>query len=161
MRYGVGALPGGSVGAALGLMLERGPWAGRLEGSIFAERSAHVPARPSAGGEFSLWAVAAAPCFSPAYRQVLRLRLCLPFELQRLHARGYGVDIQSEATRSELLLGAELTPGLGLSSRLALVVPLGLAVALQRPEFYLERIGSVFRASRLQGRVGLGLLARF
>jgi hypothetical protein len=161
VRYGVGALPGGSVGAALGVSIEHGPWSGALVGAGFAERSQSAPDRPSAGGEFSMWAIAAAPCWAPAYRGTLRLRLCLPFELERVHAEGYGVDEPAEATRTELLFGPELVPGLGLTSRLELIAPLGLAVALQRPEFYLERIGTVFRGSLLQGHAGLGLLARF
>ena len=48
-----------------------------------------------------------------------------------------------------------------LSQRLELIAPLGLGVALRRPEFYLERISTVFRGSLLQARVGLGLQARF
>ena len=161
VRGDLGALPGLSVGASLGVSVQHGAWSGVLVGSGFGERAKPAAQRPSAGGEFSMWALAVAPCWSPAYREALRLRACLPLEVQRVHASGYGVDAPGEATRSELLLGAELTPGLGLSSRLELIAPLGLAVALRRPEFYLERIGSVFRASALQGRVGLGLLARF
>ncbi len=161
VRYGLGALPGGSAGATLGVMVEHGPWSGMLLGTGFAERNQSAPDRPSAGGEFWLWAVAAAPCWAPAHRETLRLRVCLPLELQRVHARGYGVDVRIGATGTELLLGPELTPGLGLSPRLELIAPLGLGVALRRPEFYLERISTVFRGSLLQVRLGLGLQARF
>jgi hypothetical protein len=161
VRYALGSLPGGSAGAALGLMVEHGPWAGMVIGAGFAERSQRAADRPSAGGEFSMWAIAAAPCFSPAYRGTWRLRLCWPFEVEQVHASGYGVDEPAEATRTELLLGPELTPAVGLTSRLELIAPVGLAVALRRPEFYLERIGTVFRGSALQGRLGLGLQARF
>lgn len=156
-----GALPGVSGGLALALAVEHGAWAGMLTGSLFADRSAAAAERPTAGGELGLWSLAAAPCWAPAYRDTWRLRLCLPVELQRLHAEGYGVDVGVAASRSELLVGAELLPGLSLSHRLELVVPLRLAVATQRPEFYLERIGSVFRASLVQGRAGLALQARF
>lgn len=155
-----GALPGTSGGAALELSLAHGAWGAKLAGYVFAERAAPAAERPSAGGEFSLWALAAAPCWSPS-SGALRLRACLPIELQRLTAEGYGVDEPAEATASELLLGVELAPAISLSSRLELVAPLGVGVSLRRPEFYLERIGNVFRASLVQGRAGLGLLARF
>lgn len=161
VRGDLGALPRSSVGLALSLFVERGAWSGMLSGFLLAERSQATAAKPSAGGEVSLWSIAVAPCASPTYRGDLRLHVCLPLELQSVRARGYGVDQPVVATRSELLVGVELSPGLRLSPRFELVAPLRVGVALLRPEFYLIGIDSVFRASALQGRAGVGILARF
>lgn len=160
VRGDLGALPRTSVGLALSLLVERGVWSGMLSGFVFAARSQATAKRPSAGGEFSLWSIAAAPCVSP-YRDKLRLHMCVPLELQRLRAAGYGVDQDVVATRSELLVGVEISPGLRLSPHFELVLPLRVSVALLRPEFYLVDIDSVFRASLVQGRAGVGILAHF
>ncbi len=161
VRGDLGALPRSSVGVALSLFVERGVWSGMLSGFAFAARSQATAAKPSAGGELSLWSMAAAPCVSPTYRAELRLHVCLPLEWQRLRARGYGVDQPVVETRSELLVGVELSPGLWLSPHFELVAPLRVGVALLRPEFYLVGIDSVFRASAVQGRAGVGILAHF
>jgi hypothetical protein len=161
VRGDLGALPRASVGLAFSLLVERGAWSGMVSGFVFAARSQATAAEPSAGGDLSLWSIAAAPCVAPAYREDLRLHLCVPLEWQRLRASGYGVEHPAVAIRSELLLGVELSPGLRLSPHFELVAPLRVGVALLRPEFYLVGIDSVFRASLVQGRAGVGILARF
>jgi hypothetical protein len=161
VRGDFGALPRPGVGIALSLLVERGRWSGLLTASAFAARSQATMAKPSAGGEISLLALGAEPCLSASRGSALELHLCVPFEWQRLRATGYGVDHPATASRSELLIGGELLPGLRLGPHLELIAPLRLAVALLRPEFFLEGIDSVFRASVVQGRVGVGLLARF
>ena len=161
VRGDLGALPRSSVGVALSLFVERGVWSGMLSGFAFAARSQATAAKPSAGGELSLWSVAVAPCVSPTYHAELRLHVCLPLEWQRLRARGYGVDQPVVATRSEILLGVELSPGLRLSPHFELVAPLRVGFGLLRPEFYLVGIDSVFRASAVQGRAGVGILTHF
>lgn len=156
-----GGLPRSSVGVALSLVVERGAWSGVLSASAFAERSQATRAEPGAGGRIFLMSLAAAPCVALPRAKAFGLHVCLPVEVQRLRATGYGVDHPSTATRFELVLGAEVAPGVHLTRHLELILPLRLGVAVLRPEFYLEGVDSVFRASALQGRAGVGLLARF
>jgi hypothetical protein len=156
-----GGLPRSSVGVALSLLVERGAWSGLLSASAFAERSQATSAKAGAGGRIFLMSFAAAPCGALSSAGAVRLRACLPVEVQRLRASGYGVDHPATASRFEFVVGAELAPGLRLSPRWELIAPLRLGIALLRPEFYLEGVDSVFRASALQGRAGVGLLARF
>ncbi len=131
-----GALPAVEPGAALKLVLARGPWRVELGGEIYRAGFAAVPGDDRAGVEVGLLGARLRGCRGLAW-----LRGCAGLALGRLEGRPVGLNQPATTSRrwSAAMVGIGATSRLGglLGRRFAVTVDVDGLLALDRPEFVL------------------------
>lgn len=155
----VGALPQLGVGAEVGASVRYRRVGGAIGGTAFVPQSKRVSG--NAGGEFRLLFASADACLVQPVRQSLLLA-CGGFELGRLSAEGVGLwqprlgSTLWEAARAQVSLGVPV------SRRAALVARAGIAAPLSRAQFVIDD-GTTFvhRAAPVAVRVALGASLEF
>lgn len=147
-----------------GLGLAFGARAGRLSVELWTTTflpESHDSGTPGAGGTFWLLTVGGAVCGALIDAAALELAGCGGFEVEGMHASGYGVSQPGSgvagwgAPSAAVLLAIRLLPRLWFVARLD-----GIA-ALSRPTFRLEDVGPVYQVSPVSGRLGVGVEVRF
>jgi hypothetical protein len=157
-----GSLPKPALGFALGAQLGGARWQLQLLGTLWLEQRALL--QPSsvagAGADLQLATAALLGCANPlgSNAQPWSLGLCAGWEMGRLHGDGRGV------TRPRPASALWLAPSLNLSlawqvpaTLLRLVARVGAALPLDRNEFVLERLGTVYQPASLSARASLGV----
>lgn len=158
-----GALPYAAPGLALGAQVQVERLTFALIGSWFPHSQREVaPAeagQPAKGGTFSLALGAFRTCYE--LLDGATLAACADVEFGVLGAHGYGTRTDSERKVLWAALGPGLEAGLPVSSRLEVRAALDGHFSLQRPEFVLENVDSIYRPRAATLRLSLGLLLRF
>src|SRR5260370_10467899 len=129
-----------------------------LSGLASLETRAYALDRPGAGGYFRLLAYGARGCGrATAIGSPIAVRLCAGGEIERVTARGFGVELPGSG-------GATLVAGLGaavaslrLASWVEIALALSGAVRPYRPTFVLTGVGEVFTAPAATAVGALGL----
>lgn len=154
-----GTLPSLAPGAGLHVGLGDRAWSVGAYGEAWLASTATSDSRPGAGGDFDLVDFGVRGCARLGAR--FTLGACLGAELDRVHARGFGVTSPGEATR--LWIAARGGAELGLRISEALFVPLHVdaVVPFSRPTFALENVGAVFRPAPVGVRASLGVTLHF
>lgn len=160
--FGGGALallPEPAAVAGLALGVRHGRWEVELAGMGSQLRRAQAAERPSAGGDFRLWAAGARGCGRFAEGRVVP-RLCAGGELERLTARSSGVETPSWG--SATLAAAVVTGGLAvpLGSRLELTLEVAGSARFYRPRFTLTNLGPLFTVPTAAAVVTMGLTVK-
>jgi len=160
----LGALPDPAtlLGGEVALRLD--PFEIRARGTYALPVRETLPTR-DAGGDFDRWTVGPAICLAPwRTRRAtegafggLRLGTCLGLELGSMRGRGFGVRNPDEGSALWLAPDAEGHLGLTLFRWLELDLALAAVIPLRRPEFVLEQVGIVHRASAITGRTTAGV----
>lgn len=160
-----GALPrmGAFAGGAMGFRYH--PFELAVRGGYLLTVRETVPTR-DAGGDFDRWSVGPVICGAPwrSRRAAegepggLRLSGCLALELGQMRGRGFGVENPDEGSALWVSPSVEGGASLSLASWLELQLGLGLGFPLLRPDFVLNQVGIVHRASSVTGRGTLGLV---
>lgn len=159
----VGSLPSPAFGVGGAVAVSYHPVGGRVRAFYFLPSSETLPERPTAGGDFDLWAVAISFCLvpwrsaEPGTRELgdLHFELCPGLELGQMRGRGFGVSRPDEGAalwlgpRGDAALRVTLHRYVGLRAEIGALAPLA------RPEFVLENVGVVYRASAAVGRASL------
>jgi hypothetical protein len=154
----IGMLPQATLGGSAGLGLGMNVWAVEAGAMLLVPRRGELDDDESRGGEIGYMGGYAAGCLTPFHPR--RLDFCGAFEVGRLAGTGDGVTNPLDA---EALW---LAPRLFAAGRLPLVGPLeaearlGVALALNRPEFVLDDLGNVHQPSLLSFRAELGFSFR-
>jgi hypothetical protein len=151
-----GALPKTGLGVDLEAELQRGALQLVAFGTWFGSQDAVASA--SAGGSFQLALGGALVCFAPHRGRWTGLA-CGGFELGRLAGTGTGLGVTRPETGAAFWRAARADVGVtaGLGGNAALVLRVGAAIPLSRPEFVLDGAELVYRPSRLAGRFTAGL----
>jgi hypothetical protein len=129
----------------------------RVELSLgyWPERSAAVPSRPTVGGAVSAFSARATGCYIARWTWV-SLGACAGLEGAVSRGRGAGVSNPGEALSPWVALGVEGRVSFDPTPWLSLVLQGGGALALARPEFFLENIGTFFQSPLAAARATLG-----
>lgn len=168
VRLGLNVGAGGDVGSFSGPTLSL-HLSGRLRyrklelvasATYFPPHRTPLPARPAAGGLFSLMTgefLACGPLFS---WRVLELGACGGAELGQMRADGYGVRKPSTASALWFAPRAEGTLFTALTATLGLRFEVGVAVPLTQNRFVLEQ-KVVEEPAAIAGRVDVGVEYHF
>jgi hypothetical protein len=156
----VGTLPGAGFGAAGSAVLTLAALQLELGFTGLPSRSAHLAARPTAGGDVSLLAGTAAACWNALPKGIFELAPCLGWEVGDLRASGFGVT--SPGSGDTLWSAARTGARFAWSplARLAFFLRAEAIVPVTRPTFVLQSVGAVFRPGPAAGRAGLGIELR-
>jgi len=154
----LGALPGAGAGIDLEGSLQHGPVRLTLLATWFPSRDSVAP--DGTGGSFDLALGAGLLCLAPRWGRWTPLG-CAGFELGRLAGSGLGVPRPSDGvtvwTAARVDVGVEAALGGGL----ALLLRGGVGLPTARPEFVLDGVTPVYRASALVGRLTAGIAVGF
>jgi hypothetical protein len=122
------------------------------------ETRAQAPDRPGAGGYFRLLAFGVRGCArTTAVASPIAFRLCAGGEIERITARGFGVDLPgSGAATLAAGLGAAVA-SLRLASSVEIAFELIGTARPYHPEFVLTRVGNVFAVPAASAVVAFGL----
>jgi hypothetical protein len=147
----------GFGGAVVALLPEPGPVAGLAAGAragwIDAELSAlgsleskaYARDRPGAGGYFRLLGFAARGCGrATATASPIALRLCGGGEIERISARGFGVELPGTGGATLVAGLAAAVVSLALASWAEITLELGGTLRPYHPAFVLTGVGEVF-----------------
>jgi hypothetical protein len=154
----VGMLPQATFGASLGLGVAFERFSAELGPRLLLPRSGELEDDPEKGGEIGYLGGYAAACVTPLVSR--RLDGCLAFEVGRLAGTGFGVTekLSGEALwLAPELFGAGRLPIAGGFEGQARV---GVALALNRPQFVLDELGNVHRPALVSLRGELGFSFR-
>lgn len=155
-----GSLPAPALGVSVGAALGGERWQLELLGTLWLEqhRSLQNSIGAGAGADLTLVTAALLGCALPWRADQLSASFCAGVELGRLAGEGTGV---SSPRRPDALW---LAPGLhaGLSwqvprTQLSLGARVGVVLPLQRHEFVLEGLGTVYQPANLAARAALGM----
>jgi len=154
-----GMLPSLAPGAGLLVGLGDRAWSLGAYGEAWLPSTATSDSRPGAGGDFDRVDLGVRGCARLGAR--FTFGSCLGAELDRAHARGFGVTSPGEATRLWIAArgGAEL--GLRISDVMFVPLHVDAIVPFSRPTFALENVGAVFRPAPVGVRASLGLTLHF
>ena len=149
-----GALPNTGLGVDLEAALQRGSLQLVAFGTWFGSQD--TVDGTNAGGTFQLAVGGALACFAPRRGRWTGLA-CGGFELGRL--AGTGLDVARPETGAAFWRAARADVGVtvALGGNAALVLRVGAAVPLSRPEFVLDSTDLVYQPNRLAGRSTAGL----
>src|SRR5450631_1091040 len=150
----IGALPKTGLGVDLEAELQRGALQLVAFGTWFGSQD--TVTATSAGGSFQLALGGALVCFAPHRGRWTGLA-CGGFELGRLAGTGFGVARPETGAAFWRAARADVGVTAGLGGNAALVLRVGAAIPLSRPEFVLDGADLVYRPSRLAGRFTAGL----
>jgi len=150
----IGALPNTGLGVDLEAQLQRGALQLVAFGTWFGSQDTFAAA--SAGGSFQLAFGGALACFAPHRGRWTGLA-CGGFELGRLAGTGLGVARPETGAAFWRAARADVGVTAALGGNAALVLRVGAAIPLARPEFVLDGADLVYRPSRLAGRFTAGL----
>jgi hypothetical protein len=156
-----GTMPGASVGGAIAVASLLGPYRLGVRAGYFPHRSEVLGARPTAGGDFSLFDAGFDACRALVDHRRARAELCAGVEIDHLEGQGFGVTVPSAgaATFGVAALGGLLD--LPLASHLSAELRAGATAPFARPAFYFDAIGTVHRPSPVGGRLSGGLAVHF
>ena len=150
----VGALPNTGLGVDLEAELQRGALQLVAFGTWFGSQDTFAAA--GAGGSFQLALGGALACFAPHRGRWTGLA-CGGFELGRLAGTGLGVPRPETGAAFWRAARADVGVTAVLGGNAALVLRVGAAIPLARPEFVLDGAKLVYRPSSLAGRFTAGL----
>jgi hypothetical protein len=153
-----GMLPETTFGVSGAAGISRKAWSAELGPMLLLPRSGELDGDASKGGEIDYVGGYAAGCLTPFDSR--RFDLCGAFEVGRLAGTGTGVsrEITGEALwMAPVLFGTGRLPLLGPLEGQA---RLGVAIALNRPEFVLDELGPVHRPALVSLRGSLGFSFR-
>jgi hypothetical protein len=161
LELGHGALPSSDVGGSGGLVVARGRLWGELRGSYWAERDIVLTGAVHGRAQFGLVTGSGRVCYLAGERALvggMGVGPCAALELGSARGRGAGFA-HGEATQGLWVAGlAGVMLGLGPFGRLAPAAQLELGVALRRPRFRIDDLGTVHQADVLLMRGALGLV---
>lgn len=166
LLVGGGLLPGSvglGVAGTLAVFGRARPWRAELGGAYWFARRATIADTPTAGGDIWLAHARASGCGVPSLPNV-EFPVCAGLDLGAAGGRGFGEGV---ATRTNADLLAALHAGVGAAwapvSALALFVRIEGVVALNRPAFLVEGVGTedVHRVGVAGAAGAFGLEVRF
>jgi hypothetical protein len=149
-------LPQPAATAGLAIGARRGRFDGEISGLASQERRAQSAERPTAVGDFRLLAAGARGC-GRIGSDWLITRLCGGVEIEKISARGSGVEMPSWGTA---IMGAAIGAGVlavPLGARFELGLEVSASVRPYRPAFTLENLGRVFVVPAVAAAASLGL----
>lgn len=153
-----GMLPQATLGASLDLGVASERWSAEAGAMVLLPRPGSLENDSERGGEMGYIGGYAAGCLAPLRSR--RLDLCAAFEVGRLTGTGFGITHQ--LTGEALWLAPEIF-GAGrfpIAGSLHGEARVGAAVALNRPEFVLDDLGTVHRPALVSLRGELGFSFR-
>jgi hypothetical protein len=165
----IGTLPSAAAAIGGGVGLRYYPFEAQLRASYLVPVDDTLPLRPSAGGDFTRWAVGPNLCLQPfrterrKAREIggVRLGTCVGLEIGRLTGQGFGVASPGQGSALWVTPWAEGRASFTLVEWLELEPSVGFGFPLSRPNFVLTTVGIVHRASVVVGRLGLDVAVVF
>lgn len=151
-----GGLPGFGVGLDLSLHAEWRALRLELAGVWLPSRDALAASDASVGGSIQLLALGARACSVSVFGP-LSGGVCGAFELGQLRAEAFGADHNGSGRARWISSGLGLNGRYRLSKRLLVAARVEGLFPLERSEFTVENIGSVYAPSSVTGRFALGL----
>jgi hypothetical protein len=133
--------PAAIAGVAIGA--RRGRFDLEISGLASQERRAPAPDRPTAAGEFRLLSAGARGCGRIGNGWIIP-RLCAGVEIERISARGTGVEIPRWGTATMAAAVGTGVLAIPLGKRFELALELAGSVRSYRPAFELDKLGWVF-----------------
>ena len=135
--------PGAVAGLAAGI--RRGRLDAELSSFGSLETRAYAPDRPGAGGYFRLLAFGTRACArATAVASSITLRLCAGAEIERVTARGFGVELPGSGGATLVAGLAAAVAGLQLASWVEIALELIGTARPYHPTFVLTGVGDVF-----------------
>ena len=152
--------PGAVFGISAGV--RRGWIDGELSALSSLETKAYAGGRPGAGGYFRVMAFGARACGrATAISSPIAVRFCGGGEIERLTARGFGVELPGAGGATVLAGLAAADASLRLASWVEMAVELAGTVRPYHPAFVLTGVGEVFAVPPASAVVALGLNLTF
>ena len=122
------------------------------------ESRAQAPERPGAGGYFRVLAFGVRGCArATTVDSPIALRLCAGGEVERIDARGYGVELPGTGGATLVAALGAAVASLRLASRVDIAFELIGTARPYHPEFVLTRVGNVFAVPTASAVGAIGL----